>query len=197
MPGERRNIEERYCAFFLIIGPMSTGLFNGKIRDGSRSWTSILVDYLCESSGSITQEMSTTAPTSRRVSIDTSAKQTLSYQLVTKERLLPGIYIAVFALRKCERLVHGVSSGRVTAGLLNGRLGNKGAVAISLHFHTSRLLFICAHLAAHSSRVEERKANVVKIRDEMEIDDFRGDGVRSGKDLMNRFDQVFFLGDLK
>lgn len=41
-----------------------------------------------------------------------------------------------------------------------------------------------------------RKANVAKILGEMEIDDFLGEGSKSG-DLTSRFDQTFFLGDLK
>lgn len=47
------------------------------------------------------------------------------YVLVEKERLM-GIYIAVFVARSCEELVEGVSKSRVPAGLIGGRLGNKG-----------------------------------------------------------------------
>lgn len=47
------------------------------------------------------------------------------YVLVQKERLM-GIYIAVFVARSCEDLVDGVSKSRVPAGLIGGRLGNKG-----------------------------------------------------------------------
>lgn len=47
------------------------------------------------------------------------------YVLVEKERLM-GIYCAVFVARCCEDLVEGVSKGRVTAGLMGGRVGNKG-----------------------------------------------------------------------
>jgi hypothetical protein len=43
------------------------------------------------------------------------------YVLVEKERLM-GIYIAVFVARCCEDLVEGVSKGKVTAGLIGGRL---------------------------------------------------------------------------
>ena len=61
----------------------------------------------------------------------------------------------------------------------------------------SRLLFISAHLAAHASGLEIRKANVRKILEEMEIDDFTGLPARHGGDVSDRFDQAFFLGDLK
>ena len=35
-----------------------------------------------------------------------------------------------------------------------------------------------------------------KILDELEVDDFLGDGPKSGM-LTERFDQTFFMGDLK
>lgn len=82
------------------------------------------------------------------------------YILVEKIRLM-GIYLAVFVARSCDRLVDGVSLGRVTAGLIGGRLGNKGGVGISLSFAGSRLLFISAHLAAHASAVGEHLVSAV------------------------------------
>lgn len=51
------------------------------------------------------------------------------YVLVEKERLM-GIYCAVFVARCCEDLVEGVSTGRVTAGLIGGRVGNKGGACV-------------------------------------------------------------------
>ena len=143
-----------------------------------------------------------------------------------------GIYVAVFVAKCCEGLIKGVSTGRVTAGLMGGRMGNKGGaslslsprprsslfrdpaltgssssslplagVGISLHLHQTRLLFISAHLAAHASGLEFRKANALKILDELVVDDFwdnRGgeQGPRPEK-LVDRFDGVFFAGDLK
>ncbi|KDE06903.1 hypothetical protein MVLG_02791 [Microbotryum lychnidis-dioicae p1A1 Lamole] len=116
------------------------------------------------------------------------------YVLVEKERLL-GIYCAVFVARSCDELVKGTSRGRVTAGLMGGRLGNKGGVGVSLWLGSSKLLFISAHLAAHANGNLLRKANAQKILDELVIDDFAGGGAKAG-DLMTRFDQVFFVGDL-
>lgn len=37
--------------------------------------------------------------------------------------------------------------GTVPAGLMGGRLGNKGGVGVSVKFHGTRFLFINAHLA--------------------------------------------------
>ncbi|GAA5962952.1 hypothetical protein JCM3765_006726, partial [Sporobolomyces pararoseus] len=120
------------------------------------------------------------------------------YVLVEKERLM-GIYIAVFVARSCEDSVEGVSKSRVPAGLIGGRLGNKGGVAVSLHFASSRLLFVSAHLAAHASAIEIRKQNVQKILSEIVVDDFWEASGKLGpkpKNVTDRFDQTFFLGDL-
>ncbi|BGP12145.1 hypothetical protein JCM10213v2_000056 [Rhodosporidiobolus nylandii] len=120
------------------------------------------------------------------------------YVLVEKERLL-GIYCAVFVARCCEDLVEGVSKGKVTAGLIGGRVGNKGGVGISLHFASQRLLFISAHLAAHASALEIRKANALKILEEMDVDDFWESSGKMGpkpRELSERFDNTFFIGDL-
>lgn len=138
------------------------------------------------------------------------------YVLVEKERLM-GIYCAVFVARCCEDLVEGVSRSRVTAGLIGGRVGNKGGetrglqrlisglsrltiarpgVGISLHFASTRLLFVSAHLAAHASGLEVRKANARKILDELDLDDFLETAGPKPKKLVDRFDHAFFMGDL-
>ena len=68
------------------------------------------------------------------------------YELITKERMM-GIYLAVYVHRDSGELVHGHSKSAVTAGLIGGRLGNKGGVGISLNFNGTSFLFINAHLA--------------------------------------------------
>ena len=42
---------------------------------------------------------------------------------------------------------------------LKGSAGNKGAVAIRMLFHATSLCFICGHLAAGQSNVQERNLN--------------------------------------
>ena len=108
-----------------------------------------------------------------------------------------GIYICVFALKSCEHLVKGVSKAKVTAGLLNGRLGNKGAAAVSVNFASLRLLFVSAHLAAHQDATALRISNVHKIKEELEIDCFESDRKHSvPPDVTERFDITFWFGDL-
>lgn len=104
------------------------------------------------------------------------------YVLVAKERLM-GIYCSVWVWRECQDLVTGSSTGTVTAGLLAGKLGNKGAACVSMMIANTRLLFVCAHLAAHSERSNARQQNVEKIKKELVIDTFReGDPFRRKKD---------------
>ena len=43
-------------------------------------------------------------------------------------------------------------------------LGNKGAVAAALTVRSTRLLFICAHFAAHEKQIQQRNAEAARIR---------------------------------
>ena len=43
-------------------------------------------------------------------------------------------------------------------------LGNKGAVAAALTIRSTRLLFICAHFAAHEKQIQQRNAEAARIR---------------------------------
>lgn len=122
------------------------------------------------------------------------------YKLVAKERLM-GIYISVWAHKSiagsseqedavqmateagpstppksntpARNVIQGTSTGVVTAGLLNGKWGNKGAACVAVHVADTRLLFVCAHLAAHSEKTSTRQQNVRKIKEELVIDTFR------------------------
>lgn len=69
-----------------------------------------------------------------------------AYQLVRKERML-GIYLAVFVWKGASHLLEATSGSYVTTGLIGGRWGNKGGVAISLKLAGKRLLFINSHLS--------------------------------------------------
>jgi hypothetical protein len=76
----------------------------------------------------------------------------------------------------------------VTAGLIGGRVGNKGAVGISLKIANTTMLFVNAHLtgssilslqhlpfsdtklnAAHENKVHHRLANLAKIKVRLHI----------------------------
>ncbi|PCH42639.1 DNase I-like protein [Wolfiporia cocos MD-104 SS10] len=119
------------------------------------------------------------------------------YELLIKERMM-GLYITVYVNVTIKHLVQGVSKSSVTAGLIGGRVGNKGGVGISLNVDGTRLLFINAHLAAHEGRVQHRLANLAKIKAELTVDDFLppDDPRKMTEDLTDRFDHTFIFGDL-
>ncbi|KAG8745137.1 hypothetical protein FRC10_008748 [Ceratobasidium sp. 414] len=102
------------------------------------------------------------------------------YVLVAKERLM-GIYLAIYVHRETRPLVRagtlsggpsGVSKSSVTAGLIGGRLGNKGGVGISMNVAGRSFLFVNAHLAAHEGRQAMRIENMEKIQAELRVDNF-------------------------
>ncbi|TNY23723.1 hypothetical protein DMC30DRAFT_413847 [Rhodotorula diobovata] len=182
--------------------PTASGVLAGKVqRFDGKGWTSKLESYLCggcsHSSPSSSSEEGASSEDDDAASVPSRPGRG-PYVLVEKERLM-GIYCAVFVAKCCEGLIKGVSTGRVTAGLMGGRMGNKGGVGISLHLHQTRLLFVSAHLAAHASGLEFRKANALKILDELVVDDFwdeRGQQGPRPEKLVDRFEAVFFAGDL-
>jgi hypothetical protein len=119
------------------------------------------------------------------------------YEMLVKERMM-GLYLIVFVHRDARHLVQGTSRSAVTAGLIGGRVGNKGGVGISLRMADSTFLFLNAHLAAHEGRLPNRLANMAKIKAELTVDDFlRPDDPRTvSEDVTDRFDYTFLCGDL-
>ncbi|KAH9958573.1 hypothetical protein BC827DRAFT_1218921 [Russula dissimulans] len=115
------------------------------------------------------------------------------YEMLVKERLM-GIYLAVFVHRDAKHLVR----VRGHRGLIGGRVGNKGAVGISLKIADTTMLFVNAHLAAHEARLPHRLANLAKIKNELAVDDFlKSDDPRMvAEDITDRFDFTFLFGDL-
>ncbi|KAF9554007.1 hypothetical protein CPC08DRAFT_207577 [Agrocybe pediades] len=91
-----------------------------------------------------------------------------------------------------------MSKSAVTAGLIGGRVGNKGGVGISLDIAGTTFLFLNAHLAAHEGKMHHRLANLAKIRAELCVDDFlpMDDPRKAADDLTDRFDFTFLCGDL-
>ncbi|KAH7106478.1 DNase I-like protein [Auriculariales sp. MPI-PUGE-AT-0066] len=119
------------------------------------------------------------------------------YELILKERLM-GLYIAVYVHRDVKPLVKGVSKSSVTAGLIGGRLGNKGGIGVSMDVNGTRLLFINAHLAAHGDKAHLRLANLQKIKAELNVETFLkpDDSRNMAEDISDRFDHTFLFGDL-
>lgn len=143
----------------------------------------LLAAHSSSSSSNSASSITTTGTTANTTSEPIDSLQS-PYILVAKERLM-GIYISVWAHRSISsdqgtNLIQASSTGTVTAGLLAGKLGNKGAACVSLLVANTRLLFVCAHLAAHSDKTNARQQNVIRIKEELIIDTFR-DGVDEPK----------------
>lgn len=125
-------------------------------------WTQMVEDWLCHGSGPSTRstEISTPRPLAKQKSIREPRRG--PYQLLIKDRLM-GIYLALYIHRDLKPLVQGVapatcfqynslhnvgtSKASVAAGLIGGRIGNKGGVGISLKLDGMTFLFLNAHLA--------------------------------------------------
>lgn len=165
-------------------------------------WTAMLEDWFCHG-GYLTAPLpdspdsDASSPTPRQPFNLTKDPKKGPYQLLTKERMM-GIYLAVFIHRDVRGLVKGTSKSAVTAGLIGGRVGNKGGVGISLKIDGTTFLFLNAHLAAHEGKIHHRLSNFAKIKAELDVDDFLSsdDPRKMLEDLTDRFDHTFLCGDL-
>ncbi|KAI6037672.1 hypothetical protein EDC04DRAFT_2868621 [Pisolithus marmoratus] len=163
-------------------------------------WTSILDHWLCHRTQANPQVNDVTSSPKRqslhrRVTVKESDKG--PYVPLIKERMM-GLYLSVYVHRDLRHLVQGTSKSAVTAGLIGGRVGNKGGVGISLKIDGSTFLFLNAHLAAHEGKVQHRLANLSKIKSEIAVDDFlpSSDPRAMAEDVTDRFDFTFLFGDL-
>ncbi|CAO1627324.1 unnamed protein product [Parajaminaea phylloscopi] len=129
--------------------------------------------------------------------LDGTPHQLGAYELLVKERCAM-IYMAVYCWRGCRDRVRGFDKGHVKSGLLAGRVGNKGAVGISVKLGQTRLLFVNSHLAAHEGRVQTRLDNVAKIKRELRLNTFLSPEEQASQsdDVTEMFDHAFWFGDL-
>ncbi|KAH9974841.1 hypothetical protein BJV74DRAFT_863318 [Russula compacta] len=170
-------------------------------------WTSILEDFFVHGlpvvgPGARTKDKGSNLELGRSHSVGDIRRRSKSgtrgpYEMLVKERMM-GIYLAIFVHRDAKHLVRGMSKSAVTAGLIGGRVGNKGAVGVSLKIANTTMLFVNAHLTAHEGKVPHRLANLAKIKNELAVDDFlKADDPRMvAEDITDRFDFTFLFGDL-
>ncbi|KAK0449959.1 inositol polyphosphate phosphatase [Armillaria borealis] len=171
-------------------------------HEAPTGWTSMVEDWLCHG-GSCCARVS--SPTTNDISMPKALSPRITskeprkgpYQLLIKERMM-GIYLAVYIHRDLKSHVDGTSKSAVTAGLIGGRVGNKGAVGISLKIDGMSFLFLNCHLTAHEGKVNHRLANLAKIKSELSVDDFLShtDERMMAEDLTDKFDFTFIFGDL-
>ncbi|KAB7496992.1 inositol polyphosphate 5-phosphatase, partial [Armadillidium nasatum] len=73
----------------------------------------------------------------------------------------------------------------------------KGAVAISFQFFGTKMLFVNTHLFAHEEKLQQRVQNYKQIVHNIDLPrNLRSRMMTKPKDVTNRFDIVFWLGDL-
>ncbi|KAG6873244.1 hypothetical protein C0995_001264 [Termitomyces sp. Mi166 len=163
-------------------------------------WTSMIEDWLCQGSGTrasgpTVADIGFPKPLAPRPPFKEPKKG--PYQLLIKERMM-GIYLAIFIHRDLRPLIRGTSRSAVTAGLIGGRVGNKGGVGITVNVAGTTFLFLNAHLAAHEGKLNHRLSNLVKIKTELAVDDFlENDDPRvMAEDITDKFDYTFLCGDL-
>jgi len=141
------------------------------VNSNHAGWTSMLERWLCHRTqanpqlhGEYALKDISASPKRhslhRRVTVKESEMG--PYVPLVKERMM-GLYLSVYIHRDIRDLVEGklvstwecypltflagFSKSAVTAGLIGGRVGNKGGVGISLKIDGSTFLFLNAHLA--------------------------------------------------
>ncbi|KAF9007658.1 Endonuclease/exonuclease/phosphatase [Cyathus striatus] len=172
--------------------------------DSPSGWTSLVEDWLCNGAG-CTSIASGCTPIPADIGLPRPLRRHSPalnprkgpYQLLVKERLM-GIYLAVYIHRDLRPFVRGTSRSAVTAGLIGGRVGNKGGVGISVNLNGITFLFLNAHLAAHEGKVNHRLSNLAKIKAELDVDNYLSinDHRMMSEDLTDKFDFTFLCGDL-
>ncbi|KAG6336357.1 hypothetical protein ID866_2714 [Astraeus odoratus] len=185
----------------------SDDLLEQVVHYNQSGWTSMLDHWLCHRTQANLQVNGDPAnhkdlrsspkrhSLHRRITVKDADKG--PYVPLIKERMM-GLYLSIYIHRDLRHLVEGTSKSAVTAGLIGGRVGNKGGVGISLKIDGATFLFLNAHLAAHEGKVQHRLANLSKIKSEIAVDDFlQSDDPRMmAEDVTDKFDFAFLFGDL-
>lgn len=121
------------------------------------------------------------------------------YEFVAAENL-GGLLMLVYASSEVFPLVSNVSTTTVSAGLLGGYIGNKGAVCCRIILgESTNLLFVNCHLASgvENSYVAQRIWQVEQIQEYARFDPIRIGGVaEDDKGKIGDEDFAFWFGDL-
>ncbi|XP_064614933.1 phosphatidylinositol 3,4,5-trisphosphate 5-phosphatase 1-like [Liolophura sinensis] len=102
-----------------------------------------------------------------------------------------GIRLVILTRPEHIHSISHIQHASVKTGIAN-KLGNKGAVAISFQFNGTTFCFICSHLTSGDERLLRRNQNYKDIVKGFQL------GLKSLSlfDITNRFQHVFWLGDL-
>ena len=88
-----------------------------------------------------------------------------------------------------------VRSATLATGVGNV-VGNKGGVGICMRICGTSVLFVSSHFAADQNKVKERNADFQRINEELRLNCDVPSTHAPGTALSDRFDMVFWLGDL-
>jgi hypothetical protein len=126
-----------------------------------------------------------------------SAHLNKGYEMVCAETL-GATHLMVLVRKSVIRAAGGLSSVR-SATLATGIgnvVGNKGGVGICLRLYGTSMLFVSSHLAAGQNKSKERNADFHRINTELPLSCDVPSTHDPGTALSDRFDMVFWLGDL-
>ncbi|XP_078261878.1 synaptojanin-2-like [Rhinoraja longicauda] len=110
--------------------------------------------------------------------------RTHKYIMLSSGQLV-GVCLFIFVRLHHVPYIREIAVDRVKTGM-GGKAGNKGAVAIRLQFHSTRLCFVCAHLTAGQSQVKERNEDYREITQKLSFP--------MGRNVFSH-DYVFWCGD--
>ncbi|XP_064600325.1 synaptojanin-1-like [Liolophura sinensis] len=106
------------------------------------------------------------------------------YVILTSAQLV-GVFLCVFIRPHLAPFIRDVAVDIVKTGL-GGAMGNKGGVAIRFLIHSTSVVFVCAHLAAGQSGVNDRNSNYSEITRRVTFPNGRN---------LHSHDYVFWTGD--
>jgi hypothetical protein len=126
-----------------------------------------------------------------------SSHLSTAYEMVCAETL-GATHLMVLAKKSTVKAVGGVScvrSATLATGVGNV-VKNKGGVGICMRICGTSIVFVSSHFAASQTKVKERNADFKRINEELPLDCDVPTTHEPGTALSDRFDMVFWLGDL-
>eukprot|EP00736_Rhodelphis_marinus_P007420 Rmarinus@m.26551 len=114
--------------------------------------------------------------------------------VLLRAHILMAIHLAVFVREEMVPCISHVMSSDVATGLFNS-IGNKGGIGISFKFCSTSFSFVCAHFQAFQNNVEARNNDFHRIHNGLSLSPSGEESICT-EGLVNRFDRVFWCGDL-
>lgn len=118
--------------------------------------------------------------------------------VLVRSESLGDIHLIILVRREMIWIIRDVQSSTVACGA-GGVMRNKGAVGIILTIFGSSMLFITAHLRAHTTKVKERNVDAVRISTSLDFSRYsvkQTPGDEVPPDCTENVDCVFWSGDL-